>query len=145
MECIGQTTESCKGCISAKQNCTYKAVPRSSTKASALGAQSRRKILLEKVVLPLRKALHLVNWEDSLDIPEAIPLKSSRRNKSGLLSQLRYSRNGDPDHPEDVSLVAEFYKVSLLSSVISLDYLCNRGSIAIPRSFTMMNGYPIAS
>ncbi|KAH8796747.1 hypothetical protein BGZ57DRAFT_19922 [Hyaloscypha finlandica] len=104
MECIGQTTESCKGCISAKQNCTYKAVPRSSTKASALGAQSRRKILLEKVVLPLRKALHLVNWEDSLDIPEAIPLKSSRRNKSGLLSQLRYSRNGDPDHPEDSRL-----------------------------------------
>ncbi|GAM36943.1 hypothetical protein TCE0_022f06439 [Talaromyces pinophilus] len=112
-ECVGQTNESCKGCVSAKQMCTYKAVPRLSKEALALGVQSRRKILLEKVVLPLRKALHLVNWEDSLDKPEAIPLKPDG-NKRRPLGQRRYPCSGDPDHPGDsrLSLQKRIYRDS---------------------------------
>ncbi|KAH8699353.1 hypothetical protein GQ44DRAFT_779049 [Phaeosphaeriaceae sp. PMI808] len=93
VKCPGKSSKSCKKCTVAGLACTYNAGRRSGEKASLPDAQFRRKLLLDHVVDPLHKALRLVNWEDSLDSSEAIPLKSTRKSIKRPLSQSQYTRH----------------------------------------------------
>lgn len=104
-KCIGPVSTSCRACHEARHNCTYKSFPRDSKEALDLGAQSRREILLEKVVLPLREALRLVDWDTSVSKPEVIPLKMSTEDVSVPLSQMRRSLMTRSKRSGDVSAI----------------------------------------
>jgi hypothetical protein len=69
-----------------------------------LDAQSRRKVLFDRVVESLRKALALVDWECT-DIPQAIPLKALCRESRGPLSGALLSRHVIPGRFREQSMV----------------------------------------
>lgn len=131
IKCYGSTTRLCKGCVEARHKCTYKGVPRLSEEAFVLGAQARREVLLEKVVRPLRMALHLIDWDASDDRPEVIPLRSTREAHLGPLHQLRRSHNAVSEVQERVS--------SALSHSLMLRKITNYRIQSPPRRWPRQN------